>query len=179
MSIRDQLGKFVNTPGTQAPSVSVAQAPSAPATQTVSAPNTPAHLDALEKSKAEATQRLSDLLTELGRAYYEDHAGSPQTEYEAQIAAIREAYAEIDRCQRQADEIASRKRCPSCGAQLPEGSLFCNMCGAKLPEAPGSTEPPAPEQRLCPKCGTVLGPDDLFCVACGADLRNIAANGGA
>lgn len=170
MSIRDQLGKFVNTPG--------AQASSFPAAQTASASNHPAHLDALEKSKAEASQRLSTLLTELGRAYYEDHAGGQQTEYETQMAAIREAFAEIDRCQREADEIAARKRCPACGTQLPEGSIFCNMCGARLPEAPGSAEQSKPEQKVCPKCGNALGLDDLFCVSCGADLRNTAANGG-
>ena len=170
MSIRDQLGKFVNTPG--------AQAPSASAAQTASASNTPAHLDTLEKSRAEAAQRLSTLLTELGRAYYEDHAGGQQTEYEAQIAAIREAFVEVDRYQRQVDEIAARKRCPACGAQLPEGSLFCNMCGLRLLEAPGGTEQPKPEQKVCPKCGTALGSDDLFCVSCGADLRDTATNGG-
>ena len=44
--------------------------------------------------------------------------------------------------------------CPKCGAKLPKGSKFCNNCGAKLVLA-------------CPKCGAELAPGSKFCNNCG------------
>lgn len=146
--------------------------------QTAPKSNRPTYFDQLEDSKTEVTKKISGLFSELGKAYYEKHEDDHQTEYETQLTAIREAYAEIARFQQEEDEIAARKRCPACGAQLAEGSRFCNICGVKLPEAPSNTEQSAPDQRLCPKCKAVIGPDDLFCVSCGADLRDTAANRG-
>lgn len=153
MSFMDQLGKIVFKPGTQA-------APQQ---------GRPAYLDHLEQSKAETTQRITALFAELGRAYYESHAEDRQTEYEAQLAAIRDAYAEITQCETQAGEVAAGKRCPSCGAQLAEGSLFCNICGTKLQDLPRNAE--KEEQNTCPRCHAVIAPDDVFCTSCGADLR--------
>ena len=47
--------------------------------------------------------------------------------------------------------------CPSCKAQLPPGSKFCNRCGAKL-------------GQKCPNCGAVVKPDSAFCSECGEKL---------
>lgn len=129
----------------------------------------PAFLESLEQTKAAAEQRISDLFRELGQAYYEGHAEDHQTEYEKVMAALRDAYAEIARCQQQAGEIAARKRCSVCGAQLVDGSLFCNFCGVKLMDLPGSAG--AQGQRTCPRCQAALHPDDMFCTSCGMDLR--------
>lgn len=52
--------------------------------------------------------------------------------------------------------------CISCGADLPDGSLFCKVCGAKQ----------VAEQNLCSKCGRVLKPDDVFCPGCGEKVDN-------
>lgn len=135
----------------------------------------PAFLDSLEQQQAAAAQRISDLFRELGQVYYEGHADDHQTEYEKELSALREVYAEVARCQQQADEIAARKRCAVCGAQLVDGSLFCNFCGVKLMDLPASTV--VQSQRICPKCQTVLHPDDMFCTSCGMDLRNQAPGG--
>lgn len=166
MAIFEQQKKVVTSPGTQA--------------QAVPEQSRSAYLNRLEQSKAAATEKISDLYTVLGKAYYESHADDHSTEFETQMAAIRELFAEIERFRREADEIAARRRCPACGAQLPEGSQFCNFCGVRLAEVPGSTGQPAPApvQKACPKCKAAIGPNQLFCVSCGADLRNMATNGG-
>lgn len=159
MSIFDQIGKIVNNSGAQAE-------PEQDRT---------AYLDQLEETKADAMDKIYCLFAELGKAYYEDHTDGQQAEYESQMAAIREASAEIARLDQEAEEAAARKRCPSCGAELAEGSRFCNICGIRLMEATDSTGQPEQERNLCPKCGAAIEADDLFCASCGADLRG---NGG-
>ena len=47
--------------------------------------------------------------------------------------------------------------CPSCKAQLPPGSKFCNHCGAKL-------------GQKCPNCGAEITADSAFCSECGVKL---------
>lgn len=164
MSLFNQIGKIVPTPGSN---------PGAPAAQENTSPRqeSSSYLTTLEQSKAAALQKLSELYLELGKAYYEGHSDDHQTEYEENLTAIRDAHTEITRCQQQSDEITARRRCPACGAELTEGSRFCNICGTKLPEVPGSAEEQNQGQRLCPQCKAVLGPDDVFCTSCGADLR--------
>ena len=49
--------------------------------------------------------------------------------------------------------------CPTCGAKLGGGQIFCDRCGTKKPEPP-----------RCPGCGRVCLPGELFCEACGTKL---------
>lgn len=133
----------------------------------------PSYMDRLAQSEGEVREKIDRLCMELGKAYFDLHADDHQTEMEDRLAAIRDAYAEIDQYRQQADEVTARQRCPACGARLPESSMFCNACGTKLPEAPGTQadQDEHQDQALCPKCGAALGPDDVFCASCGADLR--------
>ena len=48
------------------------------------------------------------------------------------------------------------KKCPTCGADILDGSLFCYGCGNKLPE-----------EKKCPACGTILPDGAAFCHECG------------
>lgn len=48
------------------------------------------------------------------------------------------------------------KKCPTCGADILDGSVFCHGCGNKLPE-----------EKKCPACGAVLTEDAAFCHECG------------
>ncbi|MBD5099569.1 MAG: zinc ribbon domain-containing protein [Clostridiales bacterium] len=155
MSFLNQLGKIVPKSGPQ----------------TASQQGYSAYLDGLTQSKNGAKQEISALFLELGKAYYESHADDHETEFETQLAAIRDGYAKIAQCEQEAEEIAAHKRCPSCGAQLAEGSLFCNICGTKLPEVSDGAEQEE-QQNLCPRCQAEIQPGDVFCTACGANLRD-------
>ena len=53
--------------------------------------------------------------------------------------------------------------CPSCGAENPPGSRFCNHCGARL-------------SAQCPACGASNVPDAVFCNQCGTRLAPSAAS---
>lgn len=48
--------------------------------------------------------------------------------------------------------------CKNCGANNPDGKLFCSECGARLDDA-----------KVCPNCGAVT--NGKFCPDCGYDLR--------
>lgn len=78
-------------------------------------------------------------------------------------------------------------KCSKCGAEVPEGTKFCNECGAKIMK-PGSTACPkcgaeVPEgskfcndcgQKMtvsCPKCGADVKPGTKFCNDCGAKIE--------
>ncbi len=49
------------------------------------------------------------------------------------------------------------KKCPKCGANLPNNAKFCLECGTKL-------------ENKCPKCGAVTSINAKFCLECGEKL---------
>jgi hypothetical protein len=81
--------------------------------------------------------------------------------------------------------------CPNCGAQQPEGAVFCDECGRSIeasrpartaPAAgPPVSGPPAPDpipnegrtvvaSGICPSCGVQVAALDAFCGNCGAPI---------
>lgn len=94
MSLLDQLGKIVAKPGPQA----------APRQERS------AYLDNLAQLKDDVAQEISALFLDLGKAYYENHADDHETEFETQLAAIRDSYEKIAQYGQEAEEIAARKR---------------------------------------------------------------------
>lgn len=51
------------------------------------------------------------------------------------------------------------KKCPNCGAQMSDDSLFCTECGK-----------PIPQENVCPHCGAQVNENDAFCQHCGKSL---------
>ncbi len=63
--------------------------------------------------------------------------------------------------------------CPHCGSGISDDDAFCANCGKKVEEQL-SSDNPVPSQRRCPSCGTALDKDDVFCPSCGKKLGEIA-----
>lgn len=87
---------------------------------------------------------------------------------------------------------------PACGADQPDGAVFCDLCGtplgggavqptvpaAGMPYAPPAAPyPPAPVQApvaapaggtVCPNCGAAAMPGVMFCESCGFSLQGAA-----
>jgi hypothetical protein len=48
--------------------------------------------------------------------------------------------------------------CPTCRAEIRDGSKICNQCGAALPlRCPSCAQANAPNAKFCSECGTPLG----------------------
>ena len=90
---------------------------------------------------------LKKAYAELGRAFFDKNKDNIPAEYEKQFADIAKAKADVketgDRlravkkikvcCSCAAvDTPANVGKCPSCGAKLKPGAMFCNACGTKV-----------------------------------------------
>ena len=53
------------------------------------------------------------------------------------------------------------KKCPFCGAQIDDNSLFCTECGKQIPQG-----------NVCPHCGASVSDGDAFCQSCGRNVSN-------
>ncbi len=68
----------------------------------------------------------------LGQAYYENHKDEEGLEEAEQMFLIREALEEISRMRAELQKLRGTSECGNCGAQMPEGAVFCSSCGARL-----------------------------------------------
>lgn len=59
-------------------------------------------------------------------------------------------------------------RCPYCGKDLENDSVFCIHCGKKISVM--QEQPMQPSGINCPSCGTKNETGSLFCVGCGSSL---------
>ncbi len=73
-------------------------------------------------------QKLERLYTEMGKLYYNQENAEVLA---AQVMEIDEQKRVIDELKAQIAESKGKTVCASCGKELEENSLFCNVCGAK------------------------------------------------
>ena len=93
------------------------------------------------KLKFKSSQLNSDIKNKnekLGELVYEmSKTGEKDTEaFDALIAEIDTAKAELEEIEKQLDELRGRVTCPACGLKTDNDNSFCPKCGAKLPEKP-------------------------------------------
>ena len=113
-------------------------------------------------------KRISRLYFEIGQSYYERHKDDPEAEELERIAAITDTNEKIAVCRNQIKTLKGVEKCPNCGADVQNGSQFCNNCGTRMPPASMKTAPKA--GLTCPTCGTELESDAAFCFNCGTKL---------
>lgn len=113
-------------------------------------------------------KRISRLYFEIGQSYYMRHKDDPEAEELERIAEITDTNEKIAVCREQIKTLKGVEKCPNCGADVQNGSQFCNKCGTRMPPASMKTAPKA--GLTCPTCGTELESDAAFCFNCGAKL---------
>lgn len=71
---------------------------------------------------------------ELGKIYYQAHAGETDVDGAEHFELIKEALDAIDKMRIEIQELKGTKICPKCGAEVSDGAEYCSACGEKIPE---------------------------------------------
>ena len=66
-------------------------------------------------------------------------------------------------------ELPKAIECPHCGAPVNEGDVFCTECGKRIDEVPQATSS-EPTKPKCPHCDAFINEGDVFCMECGRKL---------
>lgn len=124
--------------------------------------------------------KLNQLYTQIGRLYVELHSDDFEEAFAERIGQVKDAGETIQNYRQQIEEIKNSgdkkeeeaeagRRCPDCGAPIPDGRRFCTSCGKPVPQ---EEEKPAEETagKVCSNCGAVLADDALFCEKCGTKV---------
>lgn len=110
-------------------------------------------------------RKINNLYTQIGKQYVELHREDPEEAFAEGIAKIKEFEKKIEEYKDNLIAVKNVSKCPQCGAEVPNGSMFCSACGTKMP-VPVAAEPEAAEAH-CAKCGAVIAEGSKFCTTCG------------
>lgn len=111
---------------------------------------------------AEEEKRITALYTQIGEVYYTQFGGSPDPALADAVGEISAARARIYEYSEQIKLLKGVTKCPSCGADVPNGTAFCSGCGAATAPAPQAAQGAA-----CTGCGAPMGEGVAFCTNCG------------
>lgn len=82
------------------------------------------------------------------------------------ILRIREVEQQILESKERISALKGVIRCPNCGNEVQNGSVFCGKCGTKLEEKKKDEK-----LKICKKCGEEIPEDSLFCTSCGTKIE--------
>ena len=68
----------------------------------------------------------------IGKAYYELHRQDEDDPFAGHFMEIEEAEAKIAQYKAEVQKLKGSSVCPSCGAEVKMGTLYCANCGGKL-----------------------------------------------
>lgn len=134
----------------------------------------------LESLVTKEENKLNQIYSQIGKMYVDLHGDDFEEEFAGMFGEIREAEQNIQNYRQQIDEIknsrdreeaenqASRK-CPNCGADIPDDRRFCTSCGKPIPQ-PEESSSDGEEKQYCTNCGAALAPGSVFCANCGTKV---------
>lgn len=116
-------------------------------------------------------KRVNSLFNELGKAYFELHADSNESEFEKLISDIKEAQAKIENYAEQVKKLKGVVSCPNCGGEVAYGAPFCSSCGSKMNVQNDQSSAVNSNVQRCVNCGVPITPGTAFCTNCGTKVE--------
>lgn len=118
---------------------------------------------------SEQQKRIDNAYSQIGKLYYDLYNAEPDKEFAQWVGLIQEAQVQIKEIKEQIIRVKGTTRCPNCGSELQQGTLFCSVCGVKLEK---SEESSALKGKFCQNCGTTIMEGQVFCANCGKNLTD-------
>ncbi len=117
---------------------------------------------------AEENRHIESCMAQIGEVYMEKYASDPQDELKPLVEEIRKSQEKVKSLKERILVLKGAALCASCGAAVPEDSIFCSTCGAKMPE---TVTAEAASIQTCPDCGAQVEEGARFCTSCGKAVK--------
>lgn len=118
-------------------------------------------------------KKITSLYEQIGRRYVEEFGEKPAESMAEYLEALKTSKNTIAEYQQKLKDLKGISICPTCGAEVPNGSSFCAACGTKM--AAPSVEP-AKSGKVCSKCGAIVSEGNKFCTSCGQPMEQEASS---
>ena len=115
---------------------------------------------ALNNKISGSQKEMNNLLSELGRQYFDMHRNDPEDELSDLIEEIMKLESSIEELKKLAEETktataavsltaSSEEKgavCPKCGSRLDKDSVFCSVCGTRVDVKQPTDQQPTDQQ---------------------------------
>lgn len=106
---------------------------------------------------ASEERALTDIYTEIGKLYYDNHKENPCCETMAELCSrASEKLGSLESLKSQVRALKGVNVCENCGAEVPLGNEFCGKCGAKIDRP----QPAQTEKQSSQEPGEVIDHED-------------------
>lgn len=111
---------------------------------------------------SEEEKKATGIFEQLGRKYVEVKGDTPDDAFKEYIDALKASEEKVKEYQRKLVELKGVVKCPACGAEVSNESMFCPICGAKV-----AVQQVVQNEKYCDACGAVIPDGNKFCTSCG------------
>lgn len=119
---------------------------------------------------ADEEKRLNNNYYQIGKLYAQLHSVDCEDCFTTYISAVNESLKKIDDLKAELQALRAVAKCPSCGAEVPTSSMFCNACGTAMPNAADKTNAQPADSVKCNNCGAFVNKNMRFCTSCGTPM---------
>lgn len=115
-------------------------------------------------------KKIASTYEAIGKRYVELYGTTRDLEFAEAIQSITDAKRRIVEYKEKVEELKGFTKCPNCGAEVPNGSVFCASCGTKMAV---SKNEEAGSVMYCSGCGARIPDGSHFCTTCGRPVESM------
>ena len=114
----------------------------------------------------EEERNQEELYRQIGLHFYNNYAETAEGQLKDLCLKIDQSKEQVVLKQKRLSVLKGMINCPSCGAEISSGSVFCNVCGNRVQAIQVETK----AENVCPKCGAPIEDGFAFCTSCGEKI---------